>query len=502
MFTFFDYGTDMERIAGIIQEGAESRINDLTFLAREISKWKKSPFHQMQLDGERYYRGDHDILKRERTAIGEGGSVIRVDNLPNNKIVNNLYTNMVDQKVNYLVGKPITFKSENDQYIKALNDVFGKRFGQMMRNIAEDALNGAVAWVYPYYDENGEFKFRRFAPYEILPFWKDDEHTELDAVVRVYSRLVYEGTIEKTITYVELYDTQGVWRYVYNNGGLIKDVEHPSTYHVFAQDDQGNVIPLNWKRVPLVPFKYNNKEIGMIKRVKSLQDAINEIMSDFMNNMQEDKRNTILVLHNYDGENLGEFRRNLAQYGAVKVRSVDGSNGGVDTLQIEVNAANYESVIKVLKKALIENARGFDADDERMAGNPNEMNLRSMYSKIDLDANGMETEFQASFDDLLWFVDQHLANKGVGDFTNEDVTIIFDRDMIVNESEMINNCKNSVGIVSTETIVANHPFTIDPKAEMKALEKEKKEQQNADPYNGAFGGMQPNQNKQPNDGDE
>lgn len=498
----------MERIAGIIEDGANSRINDLTFLAREIHKWKESPFHQMQIDGERYYRGDHDILKRERTAIGDGGSLQRVDNLPNNKLINNQYANMVDQKANYLVGKPITFKSDNDNYVKALNDVFGKRFGQMLRNITEDALNGGVAWVYPYYNEKGDFKFRRFAPYEILPFWKDDEHTELDAVVRVYNRLVYEGNIEKTITYVEVYDTQGVWRYVYSNGSLVKDIEHPSTYHVFAQDENGNVIPLNWDRVPLIPFKYNNKEIPMIKRVKNLQDAINEIMSDFMNNMQEDKRNTILVLHNYDGQDLGEFRRNLATYGAVKVRSVDGSNGGVDTLQIEVNASNYEAVIKALKKALIDNARGFDADDERMSGNPNEMNLRSMYSKIDLDANGMETEFQASFDDLLWFVDRHLANKGVGDFTNEDVTIIFDRDMIVNESEMINNCKNSVGIVSTETIVANHPFTIDPKAEMAALEKERKEQQSADPYGGAFDdgqnriGFNVNKDDETNDGDE
>lgn len=474
----------MERIKGIIQEGAESKIKDLDFLAREIAIWKKSDYRKMQIDGAKYYRGEHDILCRERTAIGEGGTKQRIDNLPNNRLVDNQYANMVDQKVNYLMGKPITFKSENDAYIEALNNVLGKRFGRMIKNVAEDALNGAIAWVYPYYDENGVFRFRRFAPYEILPFWKDDEHTELDAVVRVYDRLVYEGTTQKTVEYVELYDTAGVWRYVYNSGKLVKDIEHPSTYHVFAEDENGNVTPLNWNRVPMVPFKYNDKEIALIKRVKILQDAINEIESDFMNNMQEDNRNTILVLKNYDGENLGEFRHNLSLYGVVKVRSIDGCDGGVDTLQVQVNAANYEAILKVLKKALIDNARGFDADDERMNGNPNEMNLRSMYSKIDLDANGMETEFQASFDDLLWFIDMHLANVGVGDFNDEDVDIIFDRDMIVNESEMIANCKNSVGIVSTETIIANHPFTRDPKAELKALEEEK--QKNIEMYQGSF----------------
>src|SRR5690606_30633100 len=99
-------------------------------------------------------------------------------------------------------------------------------------------------------------------------------------------------------------------------------------------------------------------------------------LSDFQNNMEEDARSTILVLHNYDGQDLGEFRRNLAVYGAVKVRSTDGAKGGVDTLEIEVNKDNYESIIKLFKKALVENGRGYDAKDERMSNNPNQMNIQ------------------------------------------------------------------------------------------------------------------------------
>lgn len=56
------------------------------------------------------------------------------------------------------------------------------------------------------------------------------------------------------------------------------------------------------------------------RMLKSLQDGINTITSNFLNQLEEDTRNTILVLVNYEGENLGEFRRNLAAYGAVKVR--------------------------------------------------------------------------------------------------------------------------------------------------------------------------------------
>ena len=69
--------------------------------------------------------------------------------------------------------------------------------------------------------------------------------------------------------------------------------------------------------------------------------------------MEEDPRNTILVLKNYDGENLGEFRQNLSTYGAVKVRTIDGAMGGVETLSIQVNADNYKAIIDIFKKAVI-----------------------------------------------------------------------------------------------------------------------------------------------------
>ena len=111
------------------------------------------------------------------------------------------------------------------------------------------------------------------------------------------------------------------------------------------------------------------------------------------------------------------------------------------------------------------------------------MNIRSMYSNIDLDANGMETEFQAAFEQLLWFVHQDAKTRGLGDFEDDPVTVIFDRDILLNESEAITNCSNSVGILSTETILEQHPWTKDAQTELARL---RKEQQAADGYAGAF----------------
>ena len=149
------------------------------------------------------------------------------------------------------------------------------------------------------------------------------------------------------------------------------------------------------------------------------------MLSNYTNGMQEDPRNTILVLKNYDGENLGEFRQNLSTYGAVKVRTADGSQGGVETLSIQVNAENYKVIIDLLKKAIIENAMGYDAKDDRLSGNANQMNIQSMYSDIDIDANNMEMEYQSSLMKVIWFVKQHLANTGSGSFGDIETKPIF-----------------------------------------------------------------------------
>lgn len=473
MFGFLNFGSETRRINKIIAEGAKTRMTDKQFLEREIAKFKNSPKRKLMIEGERYYQGDHDILNRKRTVIGENGLLQEVENLPNNKIVDNQYAKMVDQKVNYLLGRPLTFDSENKTYVDLLKKIFNNRFQRTLKNIGQDALNGGIAWLHPYYNEHGELAFKKFEPYEILPFWKDAEHTILDFAVRIYEVEAYEGTKEVIIEKVEVYSTKGIDRYVLQNGSLIPDVENPSSNYIVVIDEDGKEVSYNWEKIPLIPFKYNNKEIPLIKKVKSLQDGINTILSDFENNMQEDARNTILVLVNYDGQNLGEFRRNLAQYGAVKVKTVDGATGDLKTLTVEVNSDNYKVILEIFKKALIENAMGYDAKDDRLAGNPNQMNILSMYSDIDLDANGMETEFQASFEELLWFVNTHLANTGKGDFSNETVTVIFNRDIMMNESEVIDNCKKSVGILSNETIVGQHPWVDDVKKELQRIKDEK-----------------------------
>ena len=472
--------------SGIPMTGAD--MSDRQFLEHEIAQWKNSPERMMQITGHLYYEGKHDILCRRRTVIGEGGQLTEVENLPNNRFVDNQYAKLVNQKSNYLLGQPFVVESSNRQYAELLKTVFSKRFMRTLKAAGKAMLEGGLCWLYPYYTSDGEFSFRMFPAYEILPFWHDAEHTVLDAAVRLYTVIEYKNNSPVPVEKVEVFDRSGVRKYVLRGSSLEPDIDmhtgsSASAYILSSGSCAGSY---NWSRIPLIPLKYNDCEIPLLRKVKTLQDGINVMLSDFANNMQEDARNTILVLKNYDGTNLGEFRKNLAAYGAIKVRYDGETKGGVETLEIKVNADNYKTILELLKKALIENGMGYDAKDDRLSGNPNQMNIQSMYSDIDLDANDMETELQAAFEEILWFINAHLANTGQGNFDGQDVNIIFNRDILISESEAIDGCAKSVGILSDETIVGMHPWVDDPQQELERLEKQKKAemQQDYDPFGG------------------
>lgn len=474
--------SEAARIANAITIG-NNRITDEQYIVKELKRFKASQRRKEMIDGEKYYLGVHDILQRKRTAIGERGDLEVIKNVPNNRIVDNQYKKMVNQKNNYLLGQPISVQCENKEYAKLLKKIFNKKFQKLLKSVGEDSLNCGLGWLFVYYDEKGNLTFKRLKPFEILPGWKDAEHTILDYAIRIYEVIAYENKTEKIMQKVEVYDDKGI-HYFNLDGSELTPTEPFFNNYFTVINENGKEEGYNWEKIPLIPFKYNDKEIPLIKMVKSLQDGLNLIASNFQNVMEEDTRNTILVLVNYDGEKLGDFRRNLAQYGAVKVRTVEGAPGDLKTLQVEVNADNYKAIIEIFKKAIIENAMGYDAKDDRLAGNPNQMNIQSMYSDIDLDANGMETEYQAAFEELLWFINCHFANTGLGDFEDEEVDIIFNRDILISESDVIKNCQLSVGILSDETIVSQHPWVDDPQLELERLRKQK--QENEEQYGAAF----------------
>ena len=452
---------------------------EIQWLQRKIAEWLGSPYRRDQINGELYYLGFHDILHRKRTMIGKDGNPVEVHNVPNERIVDNLYADMVDTKTNYLLSQPVTFVTENEQFQKELDQIINSNFLLKLKNIGESCLNCGISYLYPYYNESGELKFKVFAGHSILPFWVDDEHDEAEMYIRYYEVEKKNSLTNEVEKRIEIYTPEGIDHYILVGNILMVDKNNPHEDY-FTKDGQG----YTWgDKIPLIPFRYNKYEQPLLRRCKSLQDAINTITSDFCNNMQDDVRSTILILENYDGEDLGGFRQNLATYGVVKVRSESGSKGDVRALRIEVDANNYNTILMLLKQSMVQNCRSFDSANLRLGGSPNNTQIQSFYMSMDLDANGQIVQFNFALEKLFYFIKSHLKAVGKGDFFEDKVKVVFNKDMMISESEIMTNLINAGIRIPNKLLLEQCTFINDVDEAMKLLEEEEKaELDKLDPY--------------------
>jgi len=476
--------SEQEEFEQIIIRGAKTAATLEQIIQIETGRWQASDERKWMLIGERYYRTKNDILTRDRTVIGEDGRRVRAENLADNREAHGFVRELVDQKVGYLLGKPLSIQTAKTAYYDLLTQVFDKAMMRRLKSVGKEAVKKGIAWLHVYYDELGLLSFKKMRSEEIIPIWADDAHTILDAVIRDYQVTVYEGLQQKTVRKIEWWDTNGVRRYVVDGSGLIPDVEAGDKGNHFTVELADEEKPLNWERVPFIPFKYNEEEQPLVEIIKSLVDDYDNNKSDNSNNL-EDLPDSIYVVKGYGGSPAGEIRKNMSRYRIIKIDDPD-DNSGVETLNLEINVEAYKTHMEQTRKDIYEFGRGVDTQNLDIGGAPSGIALKFLYSDLDLDASLMETEFQASLEQLRWFVDTHLYNSTGVDYSQEDVEFIFNRDMPIDESAIITAIKDSVGILSDETLVAQHPWVRDVNAELDRIKKQKEE---AAAQFAAYGGL-------------
>ncbi|WP_018306326.1 phage portal protein [Desulfitobacterium hafniense] len=472
--------TENQRITTIIKAGAKTAMNLEQIISLEISEWKTSKRRQEMLKGDAYYRNKTDILNRTRTVIGESGAKEPIGNLADNKLVNGFFRKLVDQKVGYLLSKPMSIQTDQEEYQKLLSSYFGKGNLRMFQSIGKEAIKKGIAWLHIYYNDAGQLSFMRIPSEQIIPLWRDAAHTDLQAVIRTYEVETYEGTRRVTVTKVEWWDTNGVKRYVLQAGGqygLVPDVEAGDEEPHFkvvkpGEGEAATETGVNWERVPFIAFKYNEEEQGLLELIKSLIDDYDSRKSDNTNNL-EDLPNSIYVVKDYGGADGASFRKNISMFRLVFTEG----EGGVDTISLELDVEAYKTHMEMNRKDIFEFGRGVNNESDKLGNSPSGIALKFLYADLDMDANIIETEFQASLEQLRWFIDVHIANTTGTDYSGESVEFVFNRDIIISESEVITDIKNSVGLLSDETLIAQHPYVTDVQEELDRVMKQKEEEQ-------------------------
>ena len=449
------YVTEIDRLSILLERAADTRMTLAEIIEEEVNKFKKSTKYSIMVEAEKYYLNRTDIQNK----------TIDVKNRSNTKIEHPILKKLVDQKINYLLSRPFTVSCDNEQYAEALNDIFDDVFRRKIKSFGKGAIKTGICWLQPYFNTDGKLAFMRIPATEIIPMWKDAEHTELDSFIRIYSQTIYEGKKETEVTKAEYWDRTGVKYFVSRETGtgFIPDVDKGIESSHFTIDGKG----YNFEQPPIVWVKYNEEELPLFYFIKELIDDINwqtSVTADVLRDIAK----FIYVLRNYGGQDLAEFIKDLKNHMAIKVTS----EGGVDKLQADLN---IDAVMKFLDKQrrdVFDYGAGVDTKDPEL-GNASGTAINFRYMDLDNDCNNFALELKDAFQHMKPFLDTYLQIIGKGDFTGETFDIIFNSDMPIEETDVINNIRNSEGIISKRTQLENHPWITDVDAELERIEEEK-----------------------------
>lgn len=457
------------------------------FLQAEIQKYKSSPEYAYLETAERYYENDNDINTYERfTFNGRGGK--SKSKLSNTKRSHAFFRDLVDQRVRYLLTKPFSLKTEDTPegraYSERLDEYFTDEFRRKFKNLGKSSTIDGVAWLQPAYTPEGNLVFTRIPRREVIPFWADADHTILDAVIRFYDIDVYTGQEDKKITKVQFYTREGVWYYEEDETGFHEDTSNGEAFqpHFYSAqlddngqeivDESGEVlrVGVNWNRIPFIAFKASADELSLLKLVKSLIDEY-DMQSSNLANLLKDVPESIKVVQNYDGTNPEEFLQKLADYRTAFIRE----GGSITTITDPINVAGTYEDLNEVRKNIYNFGSGVDYSVQNF-GNATGVGLKFLYGKLQAAADDMADEFQAAFEQLRWFIDQDIALKEGVDYSGQKADLVFNTDMIINESETIDNIVKSKGIISDQTCISNHPWVDDPIQEMKAVQEQQSQE--------------------------
>lgn len=477
--------TQTELITRQIADDSSVGAQQTAFIHKMITEFTGSEAYKFMGVAQRYYENNPDIRDKKRTVIAkdlENNAVLKESKvLTNNKLAHNFLKKLTRQKIGYMLGKPFsltplqTDDARAKQFFEAAADYLDMNFFKFIKNVARDSIVKRLGWVQVYYNEAGVLKYRRCDPEEIIPFWADSDHTVLDAVIRQYKVDKYTGGDKKTIKYAEYYTHEGVYYYVYDDTGhlvLNPDVkQNPSSHFYIKPEDAESEEPtgVNWAQIPFIPFKYDPDEQGLLSRIKSLVDDYDKKTSSIADAI-DDHPNSVTVVKNYDGASKEEFVQNKNEYRTIFVQG-DGDAKGLDT---SLNVGDLDKHIERLRQDIYEFGQGVDAANKDIRDTSG-VALRFLYADLDMDCTDWGGEVKWSLMKFLWFIQQDIMSKTGEDFTDVKYDIVFNTDVIINESETITNCLNSVGRVSDKTIAANHPWTLDADKEVEAIKKEAQE---------------------------
>lgn len=413
-----------------------------------------------------YYKCNSKIKQKKR-----GNDVKKPHQVSNHKLASNFYRLLVMQKISYCFGNPVKLDVGDKGINEDIADILGNKFGNVCRELGKAASNDVESWIHYWVDEEGEFHYGVVDATNILPIWGGVLKDQLLGLIYVAYSVIdpEDGSVYDTFSY---WNTEKCWVFRRPSGASLDDLEEHKRFKVFNTytgiTDTTNEFEHDYGEVPFIRCRNNSDNLSDLDGIKDLIDTYDEFISSLADDTA-DCEEILFVLTGYAGQDAGEFWEKVSTNRLIKL--VDDPRHGKASLEKLALEPPIEAVAKnidLLRKAIFEQGMGIDPMPESF-GNTSGEALKYLNSLLVLKAANMQNEFEVSFSKLGKAICRYLGYE----LNRKDrVNTIWKPLMINNETELIANAKNSVGLISDESIIKHHPWVDDWEQEMNRKQQE------------------------------
>ncbi|ENJ9653539.1 phage portal protein [Clostridium botulinum] len=409
-------------------------------LKKLIDKDRMSQSKSNARQGLQYYKGEHEILNYRLFYYDDNG-VLKEDKYRSNiKIPHQFHTELVDQKVQYLLSNPVEVITEDEILQEHLKEYINEDFQELLQNAIEGASNKGYEYAYAYIDEDNKINFQIADSLSVIPIYDELDNYKLKAIVRYYDTKIQDkDNKEVTITKVEVWTDKDVTYYIQDKenkefklDGSIKPNPRP---HIVLEDEKALYDGGSLGYIPFFKLQNNKYEKTDLEPIKALIDDYDLMACSLSNNLQ-DFQEAIYVVKGYPGDNLDELTTNLK---TKKTIGVD-SEGGLDVRTIDIPIAARESKLKLDKESIYKFGMGFDSS-QIGDGNITNIVIKSRYALLDLKCNKTEIRLRKLIRQLLKAIVDDINRRYNTAYNYMDIYINIVRETMVNENDIANNEK-------------------------------------------------------------
>lgn len=388
-----------------------------------------------------------------------------LDHLPNTKLKFGHFNRVINQRVSYAFGRKCTFNRDSD-VCEILFDIDVIRKGGWFAS-----MHGA-SWLEICFGEDGKMSgIKAHDTASCFEFNDKDDGSRAFIIIEEVTD-EFGMPAEDILSVRVIEDMEGgesggqasfkITQYVYADNKLtptdwMQDVVIPK--ESFMEQSQFNSLDTNAKRtvsdivmrVDIDPFK-----IGLYKQLKLLVDEYDNTASETFDFTKKAPRNP-LKIKGYNNS-LQEIVHNVHTFNVIPLEA----DGEAEIMESRQDIAAVMTLLALLDTAIYEQSGSVKADTGSVSVSGTA--IRMKYAQLDIAAQYLQSSMLGFFKRARPYM-QHL----LGD---ELLEVIFDSDILVNESDTIVNIINSQELLSLRTQLENHPFVPDVEEELKRLKLE------------------------------